>query len=142
MALNFQKITLVIAAIILVIVLIIIGISMSKGQSSMAWPPVVGNCPDYWVDLPPGSGQACFNEHFLGNDPRYIPEVGLVEECDGGICKKVIKIQNKNTMDFNTTTYTGSLGDCNKSEWAKKIGVTWDGITYGVPNPCDSTETS
>ena len=45
-------------------------------------------------------------------------------------------------MDFNTTTYTGSLGDCNKSEWAKKIGVTWDGITYGVPNPCDSTETS
>ena len=40
-------------------------------------------------------------------------------------------------MNFNNAPYTGDNGTCNKYIWAKKCGVTWDGITYGVENPCN-----
>jgi hypothetical protein len=39
-------------------------------------------------------------------------------------------------MNFNTSAFTGSQGACNKYNWATKCNVTWDGITYGVSNPC------
>ena len=39
-------------------------------------------------------------------------------------------------MDFNTPYFRGSDGTCNKYKWAKSCDLTWDGITYGVANPC------
>ena len=49
---SFQKITIIIAAIILIIALVIVGLSLSgKGSSDTQWPPIIGDCPDYWVDL-------------------------------------------------------------------------------------------
>lgn len=39
-------------------------------------------------------------------------------------------------MNFNTPTYAGSQGNCNKSAWANNCGVTWDGITYGTTQRC------
>jgi hypothetical protein len=35
--------------------------------------------------------------------------------------------------------YSGEDGLCNKYNWANTCGVTWDGITYGVKNPCDKS---
>ena len=40
------------------------------------------------------------------------------------------------TMNFNVSPYTGTQGACNKYNWANNCGVSWDGITYGVTNPC------
>ena len=37
--------------------------------------------------------------------------------------------------------FTGSNGTCAKYSWANKCDVSWDGITYGVENPCNSTTT-
>ena len=42
-------------------------------------------------------------------------------------------------MDFTTSSFTGSDGLCSKYNWANNCGVTWDGITYGVKNPCDTS---
>ena len=39
-------------------------------------------------------------------------------------------------MNFNQSQFTGSNGTCNKYLWAKKCDLSWDGLTYGVPNPC------
>jgi hypothetical protein len=39
-------------------------------------------------------------------------------------------------MNFNQSPFNTSNGTCAKYTWATNCGVTWDGITSGVPNPC------
>ena len=66
----FQKTVVIIAIIILLIALIIIGMSLSNSSTSDAqWPPIIGDCPDYWVDLE-GNGSSCMNTHNLGTCNR------------------------------------------------------------------------
>ena len=119
MELSFQKIILVIAALGLVIILIFIGMTLAKSKKTMVWPPVTGACPDYWVDLE-GDGESCLNSKSLGK--CNLPQAG-----------------NKNTMNFNVSPFNAENGACSKYTWANTCGVTWDGITYGVSNPCDTT---
>ena len=116
---NFQKIVLTTAIIILIIVLVVIGLLLSKGSKSESWPPIVGACPDYWVDMS-GNGEECFNSHSLGR--CNIPDDN-----------------NKSTMNFNESPFTGADGTCAKYKWANSCNVTWDGITSGVKNPCDKS---
>ena len=114
MEMTFQKRILTIAVIGLIVLLVVIGISMSKSSSSIVWPPIIGSCPDYWLDLK-GDGAECQNVKDLGSNT----------------CSK--------TMDFTQPMYSGEDGLCNKYKWANTCGVTWDGITYGVKNPCDNS---
>ena len=113
---SFQKIILTIAAILLIIILVVIGITLSKASDSDSWPPIVGECPDYWIDMS-GNGQQCVNTHNLGT------------------C-------NASTMNFDQAPYNSSDGTCAKYNWANACGITWDGITYGVKNPCDTSTTT
>ena len=106
----FQSVMLVVAIIALIICLILIGMFLKDSKSSIAWPPIVPNCPDYWRDSS-GDGSHCVNTHSLGS-----PVVA--------------------TMDFTASQYKGSSGNCAKYTWATTNGLEWDGITYGVPNPC------
>jgi hypothetical protein len=112
---SFQKIVLLIAIIILVIILVIVGYTLIRHKKS-TWPPLIGDCPDYWVDLS-GNGANCINVKNLGN----------------GNCN-----QSKH-MDFTQPIFSGSNGLCAKYNWANNCGVSWDGITYGVSNPCDTS---
>ncbi len=109
---NFQSRTVMIFTFLLIICLIAMGYMMYKKQTSQVWPPLVGDCPDYWVDLS-GNGAECINTHNLGKCPN-----------------------NKN-MDFTVAPYNGSNPSCAKYTWATACGLTWDGITSGVVNPCD-----
>ena len=119
---GFQKIVLFAAIIILIIALVIIGTSLSyaKGQN---WPPMTPECPDYWATTgldASGNTSKCVNIKDLGTCPP--------------------KSKNKHlTMDFSIPAFSGSQGDCNKYTWANKCGISWDGITYGVDNPCQTT---
>jgi len=116
---NFQKIVLTTATVLLIIILVVIGVLLSKASVQENWPPVVGECPDYWVDMS-GNGEACFNSKSLGrcNIPSEV---------------------NPNTMNFNQSPFTGNNGNCSKYNWANACKVTWDGITSGVKNPCDTS---
>ncbi len=120
---NFQGTVLMTALIILILLLIFIGIAMKNNQDTTAWPPIIGDCPDYWVDLS-GNGAACFNSHSLGK------------------CNLPGNSNEKNVMDFSQDPFNSSNGLCAKYKWAKTCGVTWDGITSGVSNPCDTTNTT
>jgi len=120
MEMNFQKIILTIAVVGLIVLLVVIGYSLSKSTSSVVWPPVVGSCPDYWMDLK-GNGEQCYNVKSLG-------------KC------KLPGTNEKNTMNFNVSPFNGDTGTCSKYNWAKNCNVTWDGITYGVKNPCDTSD--
>jgi hypothetical protein len=116
---GFQKIVLYSAIIILIIALVVIGVSLSyaKGET---WPPMVPSCPDWWIIDGSGNNANCIDIKDLAN-----------EQCRGnneGHLKK----------NFNTAQYTGSNGNCAKRTWANACGVSWDGITYGVINPCST----
>ena len=117
----FQKSVLVIAIIALILILVLIGLALSSGSSGQSWPPIVGSCPDYWVDLS-GNGEACFNTQSLGR--CNIPTEG-----------------ENGTKNFNVPPYNGADGLCKKFQWSQGCGMTWDGIKYGVSNPCSTTTT-
>jgi len=104
---GFQKTVLVIAIIFLLICLIVISLLLIKNKKQQLWPPIISNCPDYWLDLS-DNGSKCVNIQNLGT------------------CKSTT------TMDFSVAPYIGSNGDSQKYNWAKGCGVTWDGVTYGV----------
>ena len=115
----FQKLILTIAIISLIVILVVIGIALSKANAKTIWPPIVSECPDYWIDMS-GNGEACLNIHNLGT------------------CNIPTK-ENQNTMNFNQAPFTGANGTCAKYNWANSCKVTWDGITSGVLNPCDTS---
>lgn len=129
---GFQKSVLIAGIIILIISLVFIGIILNKSKSDQVWPPILGECPDYWVDLKK-DGSACYNAQKLGT-------------CN------IPSESNKNTMNFSTDLFTGTDGACNKKKWASKCSVapaekgdykgpvTWDGITYGVTDPCENED--
>jgi hypothetical protein len=118
---NFQKIVLLIAVILLIIALIFIGYSLGQAKADETWPPIIGECPDYWVDIS-GNGAMCVNVNNLGT--CNIPSEG-----------------NLNSMDFSNSYFNSSDGLCAKYKWANGCDVTWDGITSGIANPCSTTST-
>ena len=116
---NFQMILLIIAIIVLIICLIFIGIALKK--TSNVWPPgSIPMCPDYFILDGSGNNMKCINTKKLGKCP---PQPG----------------QEFLTLDPNATQFQGSQGACNKYTFATKCGLSWDGITYGVQNPCNSS---
>ena len=114
---GFQKMVLISAIIILIIALVIIGIALSYARSNEEWPPIVPECPDYWIIDGSGNNTRCINVKDLGICPA---ESG----------------QKHQIMSFQSAQFTGDNSSCNKRNWAKKCSVSWDGITYGVQNPC------
>ena len=105
---NFQKITIIVASIVLVLMLSGIGYLLSQHRGPKMFPPVASECPDYWVSLE----NSCTNPKNLGN---------LTANCKGP------KNFNKN--------FVGHNADCLKSKWAKTCGLSWQGLTNN-PNVC------
>jgi hypothetical protein len=116
---GFQKIVLFGAIIVLIIALVFIGISLTYSKGSQQWPPMTPECPDYWAIDGSGNNTTCINMKDLGT------------------CKPKRRDRHLR-MNFNVPAFTGSNELCSKYTWAKKCGVSWDGITYGVDNPCQS----
>ena len=119
---GFQKIVLLGAIILLIIALVIIGIALAN-STDQVWPPMVPACPDYWTIDGSGNNTTCTNVKDLGTCP---PGNG----------------QNHLVMNFNTPAFSGSNSLCAKYTWANNCGLTWDGITYGVNNPCQTSSSS
>jgi hypothetical protein len=102
---TFQSIVMSISVVLLIICLIFIGVLLYKNKYSKKFPPIIANCPDYWLDQSDkNNGSKCFNAQNLGN----------------GQCAK--------TMDFSKSAWNGPDGLCAKSKWAKSCDLTWDGI--------------
>ena len=112
--LGFKVATVSIAALILIILLTFIGYSLSTHNSNQQFPPVVAECPDFWVAKEQG---ICSNPKNLGN-------------CSGPV-------------NFNQNQFQGAEGDCNKFKWAQTCNVSWSGITNNnsvCDHPTDSNQ--
>lgn len=112
----FQNIVLIIAGIALVTSLMIIGISLKESKENVVYPPVMGDCPDYWEEQPVNNDNDNKNDNKNGKT-QCVNIHGLGKAS----CSK--------KMDFSVYPYVGSDGACNKKEWAKSCDLTWDGIT-------------
>jgi len=116
----FQKTVLFGAIIILIVALVFIGIALSYSKDNEEWPPMIPECPDYWVIDGSGNNSTCINMKDLGT-------------CQPQSGEKHLR------MNFNLPAFTGSNELCAKYTWATKCNVSWDGITYGVDNPCQTS---
>ena len=98
-----------IAGILLIILFVLIGISYNHANSKASWPPLISNCPDYFIDVN-GDGTDCYNAKNLG-------------------------INVSNNINFKDD-YPSS---CDKYSYCNQHQLTWDGITYGYGkiNPCE-----
>lgn len=105
---NFQKIIILIATILLIIALIFIGYTLYNHKFNKKFPPIIGDCPDSWVS----ENNVCNNPDNLG------------AKCSG-------------PMNFNQSKFKGNEGNCNKAKWANSCNVSWSGITND-PNICKS----
>ena len=107
----FQQIVITIAIIFLIIFLLFIGYALHTKKFKTAYPPVTGNCPDYWIDESTENNSSnCVNVKNLGKSSASCPK----------------------NMNFNTALFSGGTGVCSKSVWAKNCDLTWDGITNNV----------
>ena len=113
---NFQKITLIIAGVLLLICIVLLILIFLFPNTEQVWPPMISNCPDYFEDVN-GDGSNCVNK------------IPIHTQCTNADIPNFAK----------DPEYIGSGGNCAKYNWANKCGVTWDGITYGVKNPCTSS---
>lgn len=112
--LNFQKIVLIIAITILIVSLVFIGIQIKQSKSKEVWPPMVPQCPDFWVV-----------------DPKT------------GYCKRTDKAPTRECdvstgINFTEGEYAGTGGACAKRTWANTCNIAWEGITYGTKDPCNN----
>lgn len=119
---TFQKIISFAAILVLIIALVMIGLVLGMTKDKQ-WPPMTPQCPDYWTVEGTGKDAICVNVKNLGTCPAQADQEHL-------------------TMNFNTPAFTGSRSSCAKYTWANKCGISWDGITYGVSNPCQKDTTA
>ena len=96
---NFQKYALIFFIILLLIILIFLGVTMSKNnENNIAWPPIIGNCPDYWLDTPEEAPEEFIELCTNNNSCTMIPNPDN-EGYDTYI----------NVYDKNTNTYEENL---------------------------------
>lgn len=111
---SFQKTVVSVAMVMTVILLLVIGIALYKQKNNAKYPPVVGSCPDYWVErYNDDDSSKCVNVKNLGNQS----------------CKK--------EMNFSVYPWNGDDGLCNKYKWARACDLTWDGVTNNS-DACDN----
>jgi len=118
---NFQQIILFISIVIFIFSLVFIGIMLKYSENKGNWPPILAECPDYWMIDGSGNNAICVNVKDLGTCPPMNGDKHL-------------------KVNFNTPVFTGSNELCAKYTFAKKCGISWDGITYGTNNPCQTNE--
>jgi hypothetical protein len=115
---NFQKIVLTIAIIIFILLLIFIASVLYNNKYNVSFPATVSQCPDYWLDM--------------GKNANSSGDIDNSDSQTNQSCVNIKNLGNKSCqkkMDFTGDFWQGSTGSCNKSKWAKKCDLTWDGIT-------------
>ena len=111
---GFQKITLLIALMILLLIFLFLGGSLAYASKNVPDAPIISQCPDFWEIEETPTGAKCVNIQNLGICPAANGDEHLI-------------------VDFNSGNFTNN---CAKYTWANNCNIAWDGLTYGIANPC------
>ena len=132
----FYTVVLSVATVILIIILTYVGVVLMRtGNSSIAYPPVKNECPDYWTFAPDSS--------YCMIPANTKPNKGTLYDVNGRI-----QINANNTPGFNGNVaivngqpvagidFTvpawnnkGLNNVCAQQKWSKTWGVMIDGVT-------------
>ena len=110
---SFQSSVLLVANVILIISLCVIGLMLYRQKYNAEYPPIIGDCPDYWET----------NANMCKADTKILT-AGLSDACKG-------------PKDFTGPNYSGNKGKCEKQKWARSCNLSWDGIS-NVEDLCGS----
>ena len=137
----FYIIVLSIAVIFLIVILTLIGILMKESKKkSGTFPPIVNNCPDYWV-IADGSTSCTIPTKttstieknagsLYGTDTTLV--ITPITASSGSFPTKTPGfITSCSTIDFTDAAWSaqGKTSTCAQKQWAQKWGIAWDGIT-------------
>lgn len=111
---SFQQITLLIALMILLLIFVFIGGCLAYASKNSIVSTDLPQCPDYWEIESTDTGSRCINVQDMGTCPAASDDPHL-------------------SIDFSSGNFTDN---CAKYTWANNCNVAWDGLTYGVDNPC------
>jgi hypothetical protein len=110
---NYNKTVLVVASVLLIFGLVIIGFFITSTQKNSTYPPVIGDCPDYWdVGYDTNKKKICTNRRSINSG------LASPEDCRA---YPVDLFSASGTSDNDII--------CEKNKWAKRCNIHWDGIT-------------
>ena len=124
---SFNKTVLIVACVLLILGLVLIGVFISKNIEKAAYPPVVGDCPDYW------------NVGFVGGKKTCSSN-----SINTGIVGNMVSSPTTACRSYPVSMFTDtalSVDDiiCKKHKWAKECRIHWDGITNNSQACVDTT---
>ena len=122
---NFYYIVLIIAVLVLIGILTYIGIIMSYGESTVAYPPHANTCPDYWEVTEGEEGKCKIPDVDEKNTGTMYPN---------GVLDTTFEAPGYTTgagsVDFAHEDWKAVGSEiCAKKDWANKFGIIWDGIS-------------
>ena len=114
---NYNKTVLVVASVLLILGLVIIGFFITSTQKNSSYPPVIGDCPDYWdVSYDTNKKKICTHRS-INSGPAS------ASATTSASCR---------SYPVALFTASGSSDNdiiCEKNKWAKRCNIHWDGIT-------------
>lgn len=116
---SFMRTAAGVAVVTFIITMVVMAYVIRRNRYGTTFPPVIGECPDYWTASRDGKATTCHNTMGLG-DAINCPNVA----------------RKGATITFGGPQWLGDEGACNKARWATGCGLTWDGIT-GDADTCE-----
>jgi uncharacterized alpha/beta hydrolase family protein len=116
--LSFYTIVIIIAIVILIIALTIVGVTLANKKNTAPFPDYQNTCPDFWIL--DSNGTSCRPVNSLNTPP---PNKAAVAVKHDGITSQ------NNIISAIDVSDDSWVSVCDKSSWAKKAGILWDGVT-------------
>lgn len=127
---DFRKTVLTTAIVFLILALIFVGVILFNKRKHANYPPVLGNCPDYYQDVLV-SGQP--------DKVKCVPQGGTGETV-GEMSSNIDKAPSLNyygtscpsVMSYKDMSKLSNKQKCNLMNEYSHCGFTWDGL---IPQP-------
>ena len=117
--LSFYSIVILVAIVILTITLTIVGVTLTNKKNTIPFPDYQNTCPDFWTN----EGTFCTPPQDNINKPPS-NKIATALTHDG-----VTSNSLKNAIEKIDVSDDYWVSVCDKSSWAKKAGILWDGVT-------------
>ena len=127
---KFQLVVIIILGVLLIITLLSFYYIATRSGDDIPFPPSIPICPDYYYQVHSNDGKIRCKAM-----PSIAAAIDAVRGKDDDFRKGC-----KNPAFF-PRHYSGTNANCEKYKWYAGCNYipAWEGVTYGVQNPCATT---